>query len=241
VIDRRSICLGGAAAALAGGAARAAPDTPIFASGPMAQNSLAAGFMAPPASAVLPDTPLISAEGRQRLSQLRGRTWLVSLWAEWCAPCLAEATDLAAIARAHSGPSFGVVFVLTNSVKKLDLAAAQAVMAKRDAGDAPLMVEPHGGDVVARTLATRDFDAKLRAIAKRDSGVNLPCNVLIDRHGRIRGRSFGAPSASPVKLAHEGPMNDADKARVLTEHTVWATPDGDAFAAALAAGLLERA
>jgi hypothetical protein len=241
LIDRRRICLGGPAAALAGGAAKAAPDTSIFASGPMAKNSLAAGFMAPPASLVLPDTPLISSEGRQRLSQLRGRTWLVSLWAEWCAPCLAEATDLAAIARAHSGPSFGVVFVLTNSLKKLDLADAQAVMAKRSAGDAPLLVEPHGGDVVAKALAIRALDARMRVVAKVDSAVNLPCNLLVDRHGRIRGRSFGAASISQMKLSHDGPMNPADKAKVLTEHTVWATPDGDAFAAALAAGLLERA
>src|SRR5690348_7928389 len=117
MIDRRTLGLG-VAAALAARTARAKADTPLFASGPMATNQIAGLFAAPPTPVVLPDTALVSAEGTRRLSQLPGRTWLVSLWAEWCAPCLVEATDLAAIARKHAGPSFGVVFVLTGSMKK---------------------------------------------------------------------------------------------------------------------------
>lgn len=36
-------------------------------------------------------------------------------------------------------------------------------------------------------------------------------------------------------------LTAADKARVLTEHTDWASPAGDEFARALAAGVLEKA
>jgi hypothetical protein len=241
MIDRRSLGLG-AAAALAGGAARATPDTPFFVSGPMLTNRIAGLFQAPATPIILPDTPLISAQGSRRLSELRGRTWLVSLWAEWCAPCLVEATDLAAIARRHGGPSFGVVFVLTSSSKKLDLAAAQAVMAKRDASDAALLVEPHGGAAVVKALATHEYDVQMRAATKPQSGFSLPCNVLVDRHCRVRARSFGSPKAVIGPPQHSGPLTEADKARMLAgEHTAWATPDGDAFAAALAAGLLEHA
>jgi thiol-disulfide isomerase/thioredoxin len=243
VIDRRSICLG-AAAALASGGARAATDTPFFVSGPMTKNALAAHFMVPPTSVSLPDTPLLSAQGPRKLSELRGRTWLVSLWAEWCAPCLEEATDLAEIARTHGGPSFGVVFVLTGSGKKLDLAGAQAVMAKRGAADTPLFVEPNGGGAVMKALATQEYDAQMRAITKTDSGPSLPCNLLVDRQGRVRARSFGAAAAVTMSAATplaSKPMTKADKARVLTQHTMWATPAGAEFAAALAAGLLEKA
>jgi thiol-disulfide isomerase/thioredoxin len=244
MIDRRNICLGAAAAAatgLAAGSAQATPDKPLFVSGPMMGNKLAGLFQVPSAPLTLPDTTLLSAQGPRKLSQLSGRTYIVSLWGEWCAPCLEEATDLAAIARKHAGPSFGVIFVLTSSFKKLDLAGAQAVLAKRGAGDAPLFVEPHGGKTVMDTLATHDFIPQMQAALKKASGPSLPCNLLVDRHGAVRGRSFGAPALSPQHLTMGKALTPADDARLLTEHTTWATSDGDAFAAALAAGVLEKA
>jgi hypothetical protein len=244
MIDRRSVCTGTAAAlagTLAGGVAHAAQDKPLFVSGPMSRNFLATFFKTPGDPLILPDTPLVSAHGPQRLSQLGGRTWLVSLWAEWCAPCLQEATDLAMIGRTHGGPSFGVIFVLTHSDKKLALAQAQAVMAKRGAGDATLFVEADGKDKVYQALATQDYPDWQRAIAKSDRGASLPCNLLVDRHGQVRARSFGAPAASNGPPLHEGPMTDADKERALKMHTMWATPTGAEFAAALAAGVLDKA
>ena len=251
MIDRRSVCLGTAAAMAAGTVVYAEPDKPLFASGPLAGNFLAASFKTPPASVVLPDTPLLSAHGPQRLSQLRGRNYIVSLWAEWCAPCLEEATDLAMISRTRSGPSLGVIFVLTSSDKKLDVAGAQAVLAKRDAGDVTLFVEANGGKAVMNALATQDYDAQWRAIYKKARGSSLPCNLLVDRHGRVRGRSFGAPGMTQT-LAPAGtkpgetiitatPMTEADKERALKEHTMWATSIGSQFITALAAGILEKA
>jgi hypothetical protein len=245
MIDRRNICLGAAAAAatgLAAGSARAAPDTPFFVSGPMAHNNLAAGYLTPSTPLVLPDTVLVSTHGPQKLSDLRGQTWLVSLWGEWCAPCLEEATDLAAINRTHGGPSFGVIFVLTNSFKKLDLAGAQAVLGKRGAADAPLLVEAGGKHAVYDALAMRDTPEALRKLVKQDRSASLPCNLLVDRHGQVRARSFGA-STSTVKtgLVSGRPLTDADHARILTQHTDWASPIGDEFARALAAGILEKA
>lgn len=237
MIDRRSVGLG-AVAALAAGRAGAAPDMPLFVSGPMSRNSLAVGFKAPPASVSLPETPLVGARGPGKLSDLVGKTWIVSLWAEWCAACLDEAPDLAAVARTHAGPSFGVVFVLTSSFKKLDWAAAHAVLAKRGAGDAPLLVEPHGGDAVMKALATQDFNIQGRAATKPDSAAGLPCNLLIDRKGRVRARSFGTARRGIV--IHGPTMTEADKARALAQPTLWATQAGSDFATALAAGLLEK-
>lgn len=184
--DRRSVFIG-AAAALVGASAKAATDAPLFVSGPMSRNALATSFKAPSAALVLPDTPLLSEHGPQKLSQLRGCTYIVSLWAEWCTPCLAEATDLAAINRTHGGPSFGVIFVLTQSDKKLDLAGAQAVLNQHGAGDTTLFVEPSGGRKIISALASHDYDAQTREITKQASGVSLPCNLLVDRHGSGAG------------------------------------------------------
>jgi hypothetical protein len=80
----------------------------------------------------------------------------------------------------------------------------------------------------------------LRAVTKRDRGASLPCNLLIDRRGRVRGRSFGASSTTTDDKPHEGVMNEADKARLLTQHSLWATAAGREFVAALAAGALEK-
>jgi thiol-disulfide isomerase/thioredoxin len=222
------------------GARAAAPDTPLFTSGPMSRNHVAALFRAPGSPLALPDTTLLSAQGPQKLSELRGRTYIVSLWGEWCAPCLEEATDLAAINRKHGGPSFGVIFVLTSSFKKLDLRGAKAVLAGRHADDAPLFIEPNGGKTVMQTMANQVYGPELRAIYKKDGGAGLPCNLLVDRHGQVRGRAFGAPTEKSVgAMAHT--LTEADHARILTEHTSWATPAGDEFVAALAAGVLDKA
>jgi len=209
----------------------------------MSQNPIAKSFAAPPKELALPGKWLQGAQGRQRLSELRGRTYLVSLWAEWCAPCLEEATDLAAINRAHGGPSFGVIFVLTDSFKKLDFAAARAVLERRGAGDVPLLVEAEGDSAVFKALATRDLNDVMRKALGKDSLASLPCNLLVDRHGRVRARSFGAFSASKstVGASRVGTLTETDKAKLLSEHTAWATPAGDEFAAALAAGVLEKA
>jgi thiol-disulfide isomerase/thioredoxin len=244
MIDRRSVFAGTAAAlagTLAGASARAAmPDTPLFTSGPMAQNHVAALFRAPGSPLSLPDTPLLSAHGPQKLSELRGRTYIVSLWGEWCAPCLEEATDLATLNRKHGGPSFGVIFVLTSSFKKLDLRGAKAVLAGRHADDAPLFIEPHGGAAVMNAMANQVYGPEMRAALKKDGGAGLPCNLLVDRYGQVRGRAFGAPSeASFGPSGHT--LTEADHARILTSHTTWATPAGDEFAAALAAGVLDKA
>ena len=91
-------------------------------------------------------------------------------------------------------------------------------------------------------LATRDTPEVMRKVVKDERSASLPCNLLVDRQGRVRARSFGAAMAKSKSGAfHEGTMTEADKARALTEHTEWATPVGEAFARALAAGLLEKA
>jgi thiol-disulfide isomerase/thioredoxin len=241
MIDRRGVIAGGGVSLLAP-SVRAAPEAPLFVSGPLAKNSLATSFHTPTDALKLPDIPLIGEHGPQALSHLPSKTWLISLWAEWCAPCLMEAGDLAALGQTYGGRGFGVIFVLTGSNKKLNFAGARDLLGKCRAGGATLFVEADGHGAVMQALATQDYDPETRALVKHDRGASLPCNLLVDRRGRIRGRSFGA--MSPVvagQTLHEGVMHEEDKARVLTQRSTWATPVGQEFIAALASGALEKA
>lgn len=60
----------------------------------------------------LPDLAFRDAEGKERkLSDWRGRTVLLNLWATWCVPCRKEMPALAALEKTLGGPNFEVVAV----------------------------------------------------------------------------------------------------------------------------------
>ena len=60
----------------------------------------------------LPDLTLRDASGQEhRLSEWRGRTVLLNLWATWCIPCRKEMPALDALEAKLGGPAFQVVAI----------------------------------------------------------------------------------------------------------------------------------
>jgi len=244
IMDRRTV-LGGMMAVAAGGIARAVPPRgPFFQGTPFATNPVARRFDR--VDIPLPPIQLLGAHGPISLRSLRGRTTILALWAEWCAPCLIDLRDFAALRRKYAGPRFDIVSLLTYSKRPLDYRGARDLLAKMNAADLPLMIEPNGGTAAISALSTRPSAKLLAALPPsfRPKGT-LPCTLLVDSSGRIRGRSVGAV------MEAADPSQKADPAaRILTEHqkqvlngassTSWSTPAGDAFARALAAGLLDH-
>lgn len=213
MIDRRTL-LGNAAlvsatAALGwpGAAAAAALASP-FAGTSLETNRLAKKFVG--FDMALPAVKLMTAAGPINLARLKDKTRIVTLWAEWCAPCLEEARDFAELQRAYASSKFGIVSILTNSVAKLDHAGALARLRKAGADGLPVLIEPEGGKRVATALAA-DPDGQ--------GGTSLPCTLLIDARGRVRGRMLNA-----VKF--DGSPRSA-----------WASPSGIALAAGLRDGM----
>jgi thiol-disulfide isomerase/thioredoxin len=261
--NRRSFVAAGAAgfAGLFGGADASITlhdeRKQLFQTGPLAHNMVARQFEAVPKGLVIPRTTLLSASGEHTFAELRGKARIVSLWAEWCIACLVEMPDLLKLQQRFGGAHFEVLAILTASLKKLDLAGAKAKLESVKAGAMPLWIEPDGGMTLFKTLASTS--------PKRGS---LPCTLLVDPHGHVRGRAFGMPMASTVlnvkltdadyhdghltkagqiKLARAqaaagiktGVLTEADKANTLKNaHSLWSTPDGAAFAKALADGAL---
>src|SRR6267154_2079164 len=78
---------------------------------PLAHGDVAALAMAT-APLRLPDLAFEDAEGKPRkLSDWRGRTVLVNLWATWCVPCRKEMPALENLQTRLGGPNFAVVAV----------------------------------------------------------------------------------------------------------------------------------
>jgi len=78
---------------------------------PLAHGEVAALTMAT-APLRLPDLAFEDAEGKpKKLSDWRGRTVLVNLWATWCVPCRKEMPALEGLQTQLGGPDFEVVAV----------------------------------------------------------------------------------------------------------------------------------
>ena len=91
-------------------ACRAAVDTARRIA-PLAQGEVAALTMAT-APLRIPDLAFEDADGGQKkLSDFRGKTVLVNLWATWCVPCRKEMPALDALQAKLAGPSFEVVAI----------------------------------------------------------------------------------------------------------------------------------
>ncbi len=78
---------------------------------PMAHGEVAALTMAA-APLRLPDLAFVDADGKpKKLSDWRGRTVLVNLWATWCVPCRKEMPALEGLQTRLGGPEFEVVAI----------------------------------------------------------------------------------------------------------------------------------
>ncbi|HEX5182485.1 MAG TPA: TlpA disulfide reductase family protein [Allosphingosinicella sp.] len=243
-MDRRTMLAGMIAFAGEGLAGAAARQRPLFEGTPLAGNAIARTYQR--VNLALPAARLVDEHGAASLAGLRGRTTILSLWAEWCAPCLAEMRDLAAIRRKYAGSRFDILAVLTESRKPLDFHGARERLASMGAGNVPLMIEPDGG---ARMLDGLSAPPPPSVLAMLPKGYHpkgsLPCNLLVDSSGRVRGRSLGAPDVQNAgQKPGAGPqtLTEAQEQAMLSgaSRTAWSTALGDQFARALASGLLDR-
>jgi thiol-disulfide isomerase/thioredoxin len=211
-LSRRTLIA--SAAALLAKPALAAASPPLMA-GALAGNPVARLFQAPPVGATLPDVALDGEHGPKRLSAYRGKTLLVPLWAEWCADCLVEMGDLAALQKRFGGARFEIVPVLTASKSGLDAGRAAFLLNKVGGGELSGAIEPKRGTDLAKAFCQDPTNT---------GRFNLPCILLVDPRGRVVGRHIGlvlAPGSDP----HAG-------------KSIWSTPPAAAFCAALAGGAL---
>ena len=113
------------------------------------------------------------------LREYAGKGAVLNLWANWCAPCVAEMPSLARLARA--GAAQGLV-VLPLSSDRGGAEVVRQFFSAHGITDLPVALDPSGA--ASEALGTR----------------GLPTTLLIDRTGHARARlegaaDWGAPGA----------------------------------------------
>lgn len=133
---------------------------------PLAHGEVAALTMAT-APLRLPDLAFEDAEGKpKKLSDWRGRTVLVNLWATWCVPCRKEMPALEGLQTKLGGPNFEVVAV--------NIDTRDPDKPKNFLKDANLTRLGYFSDQKAKVF--QDLKAAGRALG-------MPTSVLIDGQG----------------------------------------------------------
>lgn len=130
-----------------------------------------ANFRAAATPAPAPELEFHDGEGKTvRLSDFRGKTVLLNLWATWCVPCREEMPALNALEEALGSDKFQV---LALSVDKDGLELARAFLKEVKADHLALYNDPH---------SRANFTMK---------GYGLPTTVLIGPEGQELGRLIG--------------------------------------------------
>ncbi len=134
----------------------------------------------------VPEFSFTLADGTRRtLADYAGQGVVLNLWATWCVPCVAEMPALAVLAGLVRDAR---VLVLPLSSDRGGAAVVERFYRERNVPGLPVLLDPRGD--AARALGTR----------------GIPTTLLIDRHGRERGRVEGAAdwaSAESVAAVRE--------------------------------------
>ncbi|OEU85130.1 redoxin domain-containing protein [Streptomyces abyssalis] len=118
------------------------------------------------------------------LSDYKGKVVVLNVWGSWCAPCRAEAPNLAKVADETEGK--GVQFVGINT-RDLDRANAKAFERNYDVGY-PSFYDPSGKLILRFPKGTLSPQA-------------IPSTLILDREGKIAVRALKELSEKELRSA----------------------------------------
>jgi thiol-disulfide isomerase/thioredoxin len=223
--QRRLILTGAAAmAATPSWATTPRPPAPakLFTTGVLARNMLAQEFNVPAQGLNWPEKMRLLGPGRTpvTIDDYRGKTLVVNLWAEWCPPCLLEMEGFAIMDRRVRTDAFQIITILTGSNFR-EVEDARPLMKKLRSENLPVLMDASPGKALLMRRLTR---------SRQDPSGALPCTLVVDAAGVIRGRMIGS-----TQIGDDLPRNakDAD-----AKSNIWRTNIALQFVTALAEGAL---
>ena len=158
---------------------------------PLARGEVAA-VNVPDRSMQLPNLAFRDADGKEKhISDWRGRTVLVNLWATWCVPCRKEMPALEALQQKAGGPDFQVV---TINIDTRNLDKPQAWLKEVGVSHLDYFADP----------SAKVFQ-DLKAIGR---AFGMPTTLLIDKDGCELGTIAG-----PAEWASDDAIKLIDAAR----------------------------
>jgi len=221
MLNRRAALCG--LAALCATPARA--DAPPLAHGVLENNALAKEFES--VTTALPDVDVWGPAGKRNIAELKGRTVLMPLWAEWCGPCFSELPDFARLQAKYGNDKFAITPVLTATKKQFTPELLGGVLKLANAGIFEPLIEDHRGDRL------------MQRMARLHGGVALPCNLLIAPDGRVMAREIGRMgSEEAAKDPAHSYREVLNRTQTGAVQSLWGDAAGDEFAKAMANGFL---
>ena len=125
-----------------------------------------------PAGKDVPEIQFNTADGEARtLKDYIGKGVVLNFWATWCVPCV---TEMPALAKLAALVSEADIAVLPLSSDRGGAASVERYFKEKEIAGLPVLLDPRGA-------AARAFGAR-----------GIPTTILIDAHGRERGRLEGA-------------------------------------------------
>ena len=119
------------------------------------------------------------AGAAQPLSQWKGKALIVNFWAPWCAPCVKEMPELAALATASAAKGVNVIGIGIDSPSNIATFAAKVKVSY------PLYVAGMSGTDLSRAFG--------------NSGGGLPYTVLIGADGQVKKTYLGRLKFAELK------------------------------------------
>ena len=157
-----------------GGSECAASGATLARLAPLARGDVAA-FEAGRNATAIPDLSFSGPDGSgRRLSDYRGRTVLLNLWATWCEPCKREMPALDRLQAELGGPDFAVLAV---NIDTRDLDRPKTWLATAGIARLGYLSDP-----------TAKIFQELRQIGDAEG---MPTTVLVDPRGCRLGRMSG--------------------------------------------------
>jgi tetratricopeptide (TPR) repeat protein len=151
---------------------------------------------------------------------------LVSLWADWCAPCLSELKKWAVDAEEFSTANVEIVALNVSDTEDLK---------KWRALDVPFTCRFGSRELVEK------FDVLQRSLLARQRPLPLPSSFLIDPQGRLRAIYKGTVSAQ--QILKDASLIDKDRAETLAAAMPlpgrWHAPPGGSSPSGLAIQFIE--